>query len=248
MSRALVSCACLLLVPSVIRGAGEADAIAILRAADASRQAIEEGVIRVRATVEMTGRPSSVHELEVYVRGSDRVLCIFRAGELKGRRVLTVGDRGWLLVPGTAHPIPISAGQRLLGGASVADLARLRFADDFVGTLRSGEENVNGTACRALDLAAKSSRAAYRSGTLWAGVDDDLPRRVRLSLPSGKEAKEILFTAYERTGGRPILHAMTIRHLLRSEKDTITTLEFERYEARPLESRLFDPLHAMELP
>ncbi|HUD72027.1 MAG TPA: hypothetical protein VMQ62_08700, partial [Dongiaceae bacterium] len=105
---------------------------ALLRAADAARHPIEEGVLSIRATV--TGRepgPPAVSDVEVYVRGAADTLAVFRSGPLAGRRILDAGGKTWLIVPGAKRPIPVSAAQRLMGGASIGDLARLRFADDF---------------------------------------------------------------------------------------------------------------------
>jgi hypothetical protein len=183
--------------------------------------------------------------IDVYVQGSDRVLCVFREGPQKDRRILVAGDQAWLLLPRVARPIPISASQRLLGGASVADLARLRFADFEAEVV--GDEMVDGTPCLVLALVARAPRAAYASGRLWVARDDHTPRRARLALRSGREAKEIHFAEYDRRSGRPVLQRLEIRHLLGSEHGTATTLEFLDHQARPLPPELFVPAGAREL-
>ncbi len=213
----------------------------LLRAADASRHVIEEGAISVRAIVRGRDGIPEPSELDVYVKGTDRTLCVFREGKQKGRKVLVVGDRVWLLVPGSKHPIAISANQRLLGGASVADLARMWLADDFDGTLREGVEFLDGAPCWALDLKAKSAKASYAQGTLWIDQKNRLPRRLLLSLRSGKEAKEVVFTAFRREGYRMVLANMKIWHLLARERGLVTDLEFLQYKPEPLDSTMFDP-------
>jgi hypothetical protein len=218
----------------------------LLRAADATRRPIEEGSIRIRAEVEVPGETPVVSALEVLVQGEDRALCIFREGPLAGRRVLMVGDRVWLLIPGTARPIPISANQRLLGGASIADVAALRLATEFTAEPRPGEEPVGDDPCRVLDLKAKIRKASYGGGTLWVGEKDGLPRRARFTLPSGKEAKDVRFAQYGRAAGRTVLKRMEIQHLLPSERGMRTTLDFVDYEARSLDPGLFDPAGARD--
>src|SRR5262245_5232298 len=79
------------------------DAAPLLVAADAARHVLEEGVLGVRVRVEEQGRPPVQQDLDVYVRGSERALCVFRDGAQRGRKVLCVGSRVWLLVPGTAN-------------------------------------------------------------------------------------------------------------------------------------------------
>ena len=65
------------------------------------------------------------------MKGRDRALIVFRGGTNDGRKALTVGPKMWLIVPGTEHPVPITANQRLMGGASFGDVAQMRFAEDF---------------------------------------------------------------------------------------------------------------------
>ena len=218
----------------------------LLEVADASLHALDEGVIRIRATVEREGQATD-SVLDVYVRAPHDALCVFREGSLAGRMILTVGDRVWLFVPGTTHAIRITANQRLLGGASVADVSRLRFADEFAPTLVAGEQAIDGVPCRALDLAARTRRAPYGSGKLWLGVADGLPRRALLALPSGKPAKELRFLAYATEGGKTVLRRVEIRHLLPAESGMRTALELLAYEPRPLDEQLFDPKHVREV-
>ncbi len=213
----------------------------LLLAADASWHVIDEGIISVRAVVRRRDGVPSTSDLDVYVKDPDRALCVFREGGQKGRRVLVAGDRVWLIVPGSTHPIAISASQRLLGGASVADVARLRLADEYDGAVRDGTEVVDSTPCRVVDLTARSARSSYAAGALWIGEDDRLPRKLRLNLRSGKEAKEILFTAFRREGRREVLSRMEIRHLLAHEHGQVTVLDFLRYRPLPLDPAMFSP-------
>lgn len=217
------------------------DAAALLRAADAARHPIDEGIIHVRATVEGPGRPESASSLEVYVKGGDRTLCEFTTGDLAGRKVLAAGGRVWLLVPGVSRAVPVSAGQRLLGGASIADVARLSLAGEYRGVVRAARETVGGEACLVIDLEATSRRSSYARGVLWVGAADRLPRRARFSLPSGKEAKEIRYEGYGREGDATVLRRMVVEHLLPSERGQVTTLEFTRYERRAVDDARFEP-------
>src|SRR5262249_37549174 len=153
-----------------------------LQVADRALHPIEEGSIRVRSTVEKPGEAAVVSVIEVLVQGEDRALCIFRAGPLAGRRILVTGDRVWLPVPGRSKPIPVSAGQRLPGGASRGALARLRFATGFTAVARASPETVDGFDCRVLDLTARGPGAPYAGGTLWVDRRDGRPRRAVFTL------------------------------------------------------------------
>src|SRR5262249_14871652 len=76
---------------------------AFLKDADAPRHAVSEGVIRIRATMRKKGTTPVPVELAVEVKGDDRMRCAFVDGPQKGREVLAVGDRTWLLVPGASR-------------------------------------------------------------------------------------------------------------------------------------------------
>jgi hypothetical protein len=203
----------------------------------------------MRVVVEERGKEPAGTAMDLFVKGTDTSLCVFTEGKQKGRKILTVADRVWLIVPGASRPIPVSKSQRLMGAASFGDIARLRFADEYEATLRDEEATVPGrageTPCRVLDLKAKRAGSAYPAAVLWTGRDDGLARRLRLSLASGKDAKEVLFTAY---GEKLRIKTMEIRDLLSKGGSSVTTLAFDSYEARPLDPKMFEPEGARSTP
>jgi hypothetical protein len=212
-----------------------------LRAADATRNAFEEAVITARASQVVDGKITGSVDFEVYTKGRDKGLIIFRGGSNSGRKVLTDGPRMWLIIPGASRPIPVTPNQRLLGGASMADVASLRFAEDFTAALRTGTDSVAGKTCRVLDLAAKSPRAPYPHAVLWWNEAERLPAKLLFSLPSGKEAKEVTFTKFSRKAGRTVVSEMEIRDLLSRDSRTVTRLEYLDYQPARLDDAIFTP-------
>jgi hypothetical protein len=239
----LAGIALLLLAGRSAAGAGApaGDPQEMLRRADASRQALTQSIARVRATVVRRDKPAATQDFDLYVGEGGKALCVFRGGKQDGRRVLTVGDRVWLIVPGASKPVPLSANQRLLGGASLGDILRLPLAEVFSASARPGFEDAGGTPCRVLDLTAKSSKSPYSAGVLWIGARDGLPRRLRLLLPGGKLVKEVKYLAYERQAGRDVLKKMELQDLLTRGREIGTTLEFLKIERARLDPSLFDP-------
>jgi len=216
-----------------------ADPAALLARADAPHDRFSEGIIHLRVVVNERGKQPLENLLELFVRGTDASLCVFREGKQTGRKILTVGDKVWLIVPGASRPVPVSKSQRLMGAASFGDIARLRFADEYEGTLRPGDGDF------VLDLTAKRKGAAYPAAVLWIGRDDGLARRLRLSLASKKEAKEVTFTGY---GDDRRLHTMEIRDLLAAGGENVTSLVFESYEPKALDPAIFTPDGARAVP
>lgn len=208
---------------------------------DATRNAFPEAVIRARATQILEGREQGSAEFEIYAKGRDKALIVFRDRKNNGRRVLTVGARMWLIVPGTTNPVPITPNQRLLGGASFGDVAKLRFAEDFTATARGGTETVSGRECLVLDLVAKDPRAPYPKVVLWVDAADHLARKVLFFLPSGREAKEAVFTKFSKVAGKTIISEMEIRDLLGRESRVVTRVQYLDYRPGKLDDAIFTP-------
>lgn len=212
-----------------------------LREADATRNAFEEAVITARASQIVDGKVTGSADFEIYTKGREKGLIVFRGGSNSGRKVLTDGPRMWLIIPGASRPIPVTPNQRLMGGASMADAASLRFAEDYTATLRPGTEEVAGKTCRVLDLAAKAPRAPFPHVVLWWNEAERRPAKVVFFLPSGKEAKEVAFTKFTRKAGRTVVSEMEIRDLLSKDPRAVTRLEYLDYRPAKLDDALFTP-------
>ena len=213
---------------------------------DATRNAFEEAVITAHAAQLVGGveQPGAA-DFDIYTKGRDRGLIVFRGGKNSGRKILTNGEKMWLLVPGASNPLPITPNQRLLGGASMGDVARLRFAEDYTATVRPASETVDGKSCRVLDLTAKSPKASYPKVILWYDPAAKLPAKVVFLLPSGKEAKEVAFTGFGTSHGRRIVSRMDIRDLLGRDSNTVTRLEYRDYRPAKLPDSIFTPEGAL---
>lgn len=237
-----------LLIALMLLGPGASpDVQSWLQAADATRNAFEEAVITARASQVADGKVTGSTDFDVYTKGRDRGLIVFRGGSNSGRKVLTDGPRMWLIVPGASRPIPVSPNQRLLGGASMGDVASLRFAEDFTAVLRPEPETVGGKTCRVLDLAAKSPGAPYPHVVLWWNEAESLPAKVLFHLPSGKEAKEVTFTKFSKKAGKTIVSEMEIRDLLSRDPHVVTRLEYIDYRPVKIDDAVFTPEGARSL-
>ncbi len=213
-----------------------------LKAVDDARNAFGEAVISARASQVENGKVQSSADFDIYVKGRDRALIVFRGGKNDGRKALTVGERMWLLVPGAENPVPITANQRLMGGASFADVARMRFAEDFRAQLRPETEKVGDRICNILDLTAVSARTPYPRVTLWLDAEGEKrPRKLLFFLPSGKEAREVIFTKFQKVQGKTAVSEMEIRDLLGSKSQSLTRLEYREIRPARIDDAIFTP-------
>ena len=213
-----------------------------LASVDAARNAFGEAKITARASQWEGAHNEGRADFDIYVKGRERALIVFRGGKNEGRKALTVGEKMWLLVPGAENPVPITPNQRLMGGASFGDVARMRLADDFTATLRPGTESVGDKVCRVLDLTAKSPRAPYPHVTLWLDAEGEhLPRKLLFFLPSGKEAREVYFTKFRTMAGKNAVAEMEIHDLLGPKADAVTRLEYLDIQPAHIDDVIFTP-------
>jgi hypothetical protein len=213
-----------------------------LQAVDDARNAFAEAKIAARASQWDNGKLAGTADFDIYVKGRDRALIVFRGGKNDGRKALTVGDRMWLLVPGAENPVPITPNQRLMGGASFGDVARMRLAEDFTAAPRPGTETVGGRVCRVLDLAAVSPKAPYPRVTLWLDAEGErLPRKLLFFLPSGKEAREVLFTKFRKVKDKTVVAEMEIRDLIGPKSQSVTRLEYLDIQPARIDDVIFTP-------
>jgi hypothetical protein len=213
-----------------------------LQAVDDARTAFGEAKITARATELEDGRVKGTADFDVYVKGRDHALVVFHGAKNEGRKALTVGSKMWLIVPGAENPVPVTANQRLMGGASFGDVARLRFAEDFAAVVRPGTEDVGDHVCRVIDLTATSPRAAYPRVTLWLDAEGErLPRKLLFFLTSGKEAREVFFTKFRKIGGKTVVSEMEIHDLLGPNAKAMTRLEYLDIRPAHIDDSIFTP-------
>ena len=235
--------AALLLLLAALPASGQAptDVAALVKDVDATRNVFEEAVITARATQVVEGKETARADFDVYVKGRDRGLIVFRGGKNSGRKVLTNGDRMWLLVPGSTNPVPITPNQRLLGGASFGDVARLRFSEDYTAKATGRSETAAGRSCVVLELTTKSPKVSFPRVLLSADEREKLPCRVRFFLASGKEVRDVTFTKFRVQSGKTVVSEMEIRELLGAASRTVTRLEYRDYKVARLDPKIFTP-------
>jgi len=216
------------------------DPAALLRTADAPRQLFLNSTLRVRVSVEEDDGTTKSTELDVYLGNKDQQLVVFRDKMNKGRKFLTVGDRSWLIVPGSKNPIPVNPTQRMMGASSFADIARVRLSQDYTGVLRPDMDPCGEPAqpCRVMDITATVKTAPYASGTLWIDGSGML-RKATYKLASGKPAKEISYR-YKSYGAESIPAGLTLTDLLLSGSGK-TTLEYLQHTPARHPPATFDP-------
>ncbi|WP_251969266.1 outer membrane lipoprotein-sorting protein [Sphaerotilus microaerophilus] len=216
----------------VVSPARAADDIATLLV-DADRYRTGSEHLVVETQVSVFGRDGSLDKerrYTVYAQGGHRSLVLMRSPAEAGQKVLMLGDDFWLLMPGSQRPMRITPSQKLLGDASTGDIATLRWAEDYSGTL-VGEERCEpvspvagvgaGAAqpCLHLSLQAARKGVTYQRIELWIGKRHHEPLRAELYVQSDKLAKQARFITDRPANPRQV-EEMVLLDQLASHKET----------------------------
>lgn len=247
MSDGRLALLALALLPAVATAAppGAPEASQLLARADRVRTAWTEAVLTIRVTTQSPGSPERTGRFEIWAKGPDRAHVRFLEAGDEGKALVMKGDDAWLLLPTASNPIKVPKSHRLAGGFSVADVARIRFEEDYDAVVER-EETLDGRPCAVLRLAARAGRrASYPVARVWVDRKEGLYRKAVFLLASGKTAREVSFDSYRPFGGVLSVERMTVVDAIRAGK---TQVEYLSYEKRSVPDRLFDPATARAAP
>lgn len=230
------------LFPGVDKGnaSENEEAQLILKRADKSRSPWHS--FWMKAILNFERRGKIVEETyRVYIKEDAKTLVGFlRPPKQKGNLLLMVGENLWYYVRDTRRPIRITPLQRLSGGTSYGDIARLNWSEDYnpiiIGKKTIEIENVSYPSIN-LELTARSNGATYHKIHLFIEEESFYPRRADVFLQSGKLIKTLYFTRFEITQGKRMnREILFVDHM---NNDKVTTLRFEEVEPRHLPAEYF---------
>ena len=176
------------------------DIPALLKAADKYRLTSDSLQSDTQVSVvNADGTSDKERRYKVFVQHDRKSLVLMQSPVEKGQKVLMLGDDFWLLLPDSQRPLRITPMQKLLGDASVGDVATMSWADDYTGKL-VGEERCDGgahgapaQACLRLSLTAARKGVTYQHIELWLGKAHKEPVKADLYVLSEKLAKQAYF-------------------------------------------------------
>ena len=197
------------------------DVQALLKAADKYRMSADNLQVETQVLVlNADGSTDKERRYTVFAQAERQSLVLMRSPAETGQKVLMLGDDYWLLMPGSQRALRITPMQKLLGDASTGDIATLRWADDYSGSV-VGEEPCGEPrqTCQHLSLAASRKGVSYQRIELWLGKARHEPVRADLYVQSDKLAKQALFEM-DKPAAPTQVNAMLLRDQLTNKKVT----------------------------
>jgi len=209
------------------------DLRAALIKSDAYRSEAES--VKISATVSAYDKDKlkSEKQYDVYSSINNQSLVVFKTASEQGQKVLMKENDFWMFMPKSRRPIRITPLQKLLGEASLGDIATLSWSQDY--DIKSYETN---EAVIVFNLMAYSKKASYQKIQLTVDKADLFPLQAELYLRSGKHAKTATFKRGERHNKVKVI-AMSLVDQMQPDKKTVIVYD----EIKPINvpQKLFNP-------
>lgn len=146
-------------------------------------------------------------------------------GDQRGMKFLSSPAGYWLYAPNTRRAIRLTPLQLLRGQASIGDISRLRFSQDYdAGFAAEHTTNVGAQECWALELHAKAATATYSSVRLRVNKSNRAPVDADLILASGRIIKTVQFGPPSPMRGRSVIVSSTYIDAINTTKRTVVEL------------------------
>ena len=230
MIQALIKYAVMFFIVAASGAALAADGDALLHKVDSIRAPSASFTFTLK--VETEGDIN--HEMEVSIREHTKGLVRYtKPAKVAGRSILFVERNMWVYVPGSRRALRISPQQRVLGGVSSADVARIVYSLDYqVDSLSEDGDNIT------LKLVPNGSSAAYGRVDLMVKASG-APQQAVFFTTSGRKLKTTYFEDY-----RDILDEMRptkLRVIDHLENDEVTTMIYDNFERAETPASWYQP-------
>lgn len=146
---------------------------------------------------------------------------------MRGKKLLMVGDDLFVFIPKTQRPVRLTPSQRLMGQASNGDVMNVRFTADYTPLFTREESIVTKTGdilCIVLELTAKRRSSPYNKMVLWVDASNNFPVKADCYALSGKLLKTVEYSTIKEFAGKKILSKTILYDKI--VKDTYTIIEF----------------------
>ncbi len=200
-------------------GALSMDAQTLLRRANEFRAGRPD--TRIDVTVKALGADGAVSKeraYSVYTAEAGKTVVVMRSPSEVGQKVLMADEQFWMVLPNSQRPMRITPMQKLLGDASVGDIATSSWVGDYE-VVGSAPHSCEARACEKLDLRAARPSVTYQRMVLIVDAVTAKPISADLYLQSDKLAKQARFTL-GKSGSGESLQEMVFRDALANGKTT----------------------------
>ena len=193
-----------------------AEAIAELAVLDGLRT--QGGSVKINTRIEVYRNDvlESQSILDVYVGTENRSLAVYRSEREAGQKVLMIDDQFWLFLPSSKRAMRITAMQKIMGEASIGDIASLQWQQDYKLISRNVKQDTI-----VLELAAARKGLSYKTVILWVSKGNFHPIKADFFLNSGKLAKQATFLLEKPVNGQWFMQSLSLTDKVKNNQRTV---------------------------
>ncbi len=166
-------------------------------------------------------------------RGEDSLVLYLLPKKESGKLLLMKEEDLWIYIPGTRRALRITPMQRLMGGVSNGDIARLRWSTAYEVKLKDENDRTY-----ELELTAKKRSATYHRLIVSIEKGSFKPAKAVVFLKSGKLYKTIYFTGFKSYSGKLMATELRFVEHLMGDKETVMT--FSDIEKKDIDDNYFN--------
>ena len=159
-----------------------------------------------------------------------------------GKILLMNNSAMWFYDPNSRESIRISPQQRLIGGASNADVLSLNLAQDYIAGSATPDSVVNAAQqlrlCWRLDLRPSRPEAAYGRIEYWIDRETNFPVKGRFYAESSRLLKTIFYSDYKPVLGG--LRPTKITIIDQLDATHVTTMKLDNYRLSEFPNSYFE--------
>lgn len=214
LSKLLITIGFVLLSGVTVSGSGPI-AEEIIQKVDAHNFIANNFDMTIRVETYNKNRLQSPTVMKGYVNNGEMTsLTFLEPANMKDRKIVMKDNDMWIIIPKVKNPIHVTPSQRLVGGMTYGDVAKVKYANDYNVKI-NGEEQITGLNsdgtnstiqnCRILELTAKEMKQSYQKITLWVEQQDFLPVKADFYALSGKKMMAVYYTAPKQLNGKMII-------------------------------------------
>jgi outer membrane lipoprotein-sorting protein len=227
-------------VSAAAAGGAAVDVKAIIARADRARGNID-GILW---TTDIRSTENGRHqrrEIRIKNRGVNTLAVFLAPAKVRDQMLLMLDRNMWFIKPGLRKPVPISARQKLMGGAANGDIASTNYAGDYRAVLK-GEEAVAGEMCYLLDLTAVNTKATYDRIRYWISESRSLGMKAEFYTVSGKLLKTARFKYENRVKTDGAAHAFMSQMTITDAviKGNVTVMTYRDIQPRAIPDSTFN--------
>lgn len=219
----------------------------MLQRIDQARQPNGGTELQVVLSSQQDGKEVDSDEYAILSDGTGNALLAMQNREKRGQKILNTREGIWIYFPKTRRPLRLTAVQQLHGNASVGDVLRTRWSEEYkVAAISSNAETVEGRPCYRVTLEAAIEDATYRKIELY--VSENKLEAVKAEMYSfgGKLMKTAHYGETAAFGQYQLIRSTRILSALDAKGGKQTLYSIKSVKPVKVKSEDFS-LHALEV-